>query len=161
MMVRSNQLMKKGISKQCLMAKNKANLILGIINRGVSHQSSKVISKLYTSYVRLHLEYCIQFWSPINEKDPDMLEGVQRRATKMTPSFKEFIIRGKIEKLGMFSLGRNMIEVFKMIQGIDNVNLGELFYIDEDERTRKYSLCLKIRRQVNSNIGLKFFTRRY
>ena len=42
----------------------------------------------------------------------------------------------------MFSLRRrklrgNMIEVFKMIQGIDKINLGKVFCIDEDERTRK------------------------
>ena len=35
-------------SKQCLLAKNKANLMLGIINREVSYKSAKVISKLYT-----------------------------------------------------------------------------------------------------------------
>ena len=46
-------------SKQCLLAKNKANLILGITNRGVSYKSEKVIPKLYRSYVRSHLEYCI------------------------------------------------------------------------------------------------------
>ena len=57
------------ILKQCLLAKNKANLMLRIINRGVSYKTSKVISKLYRSYIRLHLEYCIQFWSPINGKD--------------------------------------------------------------------------------------------
>ena len=50
--------------------------------------------------------------------------------------------------------------MFKMICGIDKVNLGKLFCIDEDERTRKHSLCLKIRRHVNSNMGLNFFTRR-
>ena len=53
-----------------------------------------------------------------------------------------------------------MIEVFEMIHGIVKVNLGELFCIDEDERTRKHSLCLKIRMHVNSNIGLNFLTRR-
>ena len=58
-----------------LLAKNKANLMLGIINRGVSYKSVEVISKL--SYVRPHLEYCIQVWSSINEKDVDMLEGIQ------------------------------------------------------------------------------------
>ena len=46
-------------SRQCLMAKNKANSMLGIINRGVSYKASEVISKLYRSYVRPHLEYCI------------------------------------------------------------------------------------------------------
>ena len=34
-------------SKQSLLAKNKANLILGIINRGVPYKSAEVISKLY------------------------------------------------------------------------------------------------------------------
>ena len=42
-------LMSKNL-KQCLLAKNKANLILGIINRGVSYKSPEVISKLYRSY---------------------------------------------------------------------------------------------------------------
>ena len=42
----------------------------------------------------------------------------------------------------MFSVGRRrlrgyMIEVFKMIHGINKVNLGKFFCIDEDERTRK------------------------
>ena len=65
----------------------------------------------------------------------------------------------------MFSLrGRrlrgDMIEVFKLIHGIDKVNLGKVFCLHEDGRTRKYCLCLKIRRYVNSNIGWKFFTRR-
>ena len=53
-----------------------------------------------------------------------------------------------------------MIEAFKMIHGIDKVNLGKLSFIDEDRRIRKHSLCIKIRRHVNSNIGLKMFTRR-
>ena len=34
------------------------------------------INLMYKSYVRPHLEYCIQFSSPINEKDEDMLEGL-------------------------------------------------------------------------------------
>ena len=49
--------------------------MLGIINKGVQYKSAEVISNLYRSYVRPHLEYCI--WTPINVKDEDMLEGVQ------------------------------------------------------------------------------------
>ena len=63
----------------------------------------------------------------------------------------------------MFSLRRSrlrgdMTEVFKMIHSTDKVILEKFFCIDEDERTRKHSFCLKTRRHVNSNIGLKFFT---
>ena len=36
-------------SKHCLLAKDKANLMLGIINRGVLYKSTEVISKLYRS----------------------------------------------------------------------------------------------------------------
>ena len=54
-------------------------------------------------------------------------------------------------------LGGDMIEVFKMIHGTDKVNLRKLSCIDEDGRTRKHRLYLKIRRYINSNIGLYFF----
>ena len=60
-------------SKQFLLAKNKANLMLDIINRGVSYKFAEVY-KLYRAYVRPHLESCIQFWSLTNVKDADMLE---------------------------------------------------------------------------------------
>ena len=43
-------------SKQCLLEKHKANLKLGIIARRVSYKSAEVISKLYRSYFRPHLE---------------------------------------------------------------------------------------------------------
>ena len=62
--------------------------MLDIINRRVSYKSAEVISKLYISYFRSYLEYCFKFWSPIKEKDADMLEGVQRRAIKMIPSLR-------------------------------------------------------------------------
>ena len=48
--------------------KNKANLVFGITNRGVSYKYTEVITKLYRSYVIPHLENCIQFWIPVNVK---------------------------------------------------------------------------------------------
>ena len=88
-------------SKQCRLAKNKASLVLSIINRGVSYKSAEVISKLYRSYVRPHLEYCIQFWIPINVQGADMLEGVQRRATKIIPNLMNVSYEERLKRLGV------------------------------------------------------------
>ena len=54
----------------------------------------------------------------------------------------------------------DMVEVFKMIQGIYKVNLGNIFGVDEDRKTRGYGFCLIVKRHVNLNTGLNFFSRR-
>ena len=66
-------------------------------------------------------------------KDADMLERVQRRATKMIPSLRN-LYDERVKELGMFSLWRrrlrgDMIEVFKIIQGIDKENVGKFFFV--------------------------------
>ena len=49
---------------QCISVRNKANRILGFMRKNVSYKSKYVIKSLYNSYVRPHIEYCIQAWKP-------------------------------------------------------------------------------------------------
>ena len=51
----------------------------------IMYKEEGLIVPLYKAIVRPHLEYCIQAWRQYLRKDIDMLEKIQRRATKLIP----------------------------------------------------------------------------
>ena len=58
--------------------------ILGSIRREVASRHREVTDcPSLLCFVRPHLEHCIQVWGPQYRKDMELLERVQRRATKM------------------------------------------------------------------------------
>jgi len=70
-------------SRQCAFTAQKASRILGCIKRSVTSRSREVIPPLYSALLTPHLQSCLQLWSPQHRKEVDLLEQIQRKATKM------------------------------------------------------------------------------
>ena len=76
-------------SGQCAKAANRAMVALGIIKGAFGSLDRDMFRILYGTYMRPHLEYGVQAWSPYYKKDLLQLEKEQRRATKMVTGLRK------------------------------------------------------------------------
>ena len=66
----------------------RANRMLGLIKISFDCMDREMFRNLYLVMIRPILEYCVQVWCPHKQKDIDLIEQVQERATRMVQGLK-------------------------------------------------------------------------
>ena len=149
--------------KQVIAASQRAMTVLRSVKRAFVRFDIETFSIIYTTYIRPHLEYCIQAWAPYYAKDILLLEKVQRRATKLVWGLKDLSYEERLERLKLFSLEErrlrgDLIQTFKLLTGKENVDYKILFNRSTNH-LRGHSFKLS-KSQCNKLCRRRFFSQR-
>ena len=143
---------------------NIANRNLGIMFKTFTYMDQEMFLNLYKSMVRPHLEYGSQIWSPVYKKDKIIIENVQRRGTRLVKSLQHLPYEKRLETLGLPTLEyrrerADMVQVYKIISGIDKLDTDALLTFSSQGRTRGHSLKL-FKRRARLNLRKNSFSDR-
>jgi hypothetical protein len=154
-------------SEQCSKAAGRATAVLNQIRRNFHYRDRHTFLKLYKQYVRPHLEFSSQAWSPWLVGDKETLEKVQEKAVKMVSGLKSKDYRERCLELGLdtlekrreeqdmafvhkLALGGQLDKIFEVADSHDRPRTrqteGEYRLIQKFARTdpRKYSFAVRV-----------------
>jgi len=151
-------------STQCAKAAKRANQVLGHLCRVFHYRDEKVFLSLYKKYVRCHLEYASPAWSPWTKQDIDTLEQVQKRAIKrisgLEGTYEEKLAKLNLQTLSERRVRQDMIQTYKILNGIDHVEANQWFTLAAEESvrvTRQSSDPFNIKPQKSKTDVRKYF----
>ena len=106
----------------------------------------------------------MQAWRPYRKKDIDMLERIQRRATKIIPELKDLSYEEHLKECGLTTLETrrlrgDQIEFFKKLNGYENIDRNMFVSLKKDSRTRGHEVKL-VKDQCRLDIRKYSFSQR-
>jgi hypothetical protein len=128
-------------SEQCLAAAGRARRVLYLLKHVFDNPSPDLVSKLYTTYIRPHLEFAIPVWRPNLIKDKNILDRVQHEVTRWNPDLKKLNYELRLEILSLPPLCRrqdraDLIQMFRITHQLFPGCMGDFLEFALDQRLR-------------------------
>ena len=146
---------------RCGMAQAKLTRIALRLRResAINNKEKSLIIPLYKAIVRPHLEYCIQAWNPHLRKDVDMLEKIERRATKLIPELRDLTYEERLKECGLTTLETRRLRGGSNRSGYENIDSNIFFEIKESKITRGHNYTL-VKKQSRLDVRKFSFSQR-
>ena len=80
-----------------------ARRVIAMVRRTFRNMDIVDFRLIYKTYIRPHLEFCIQAWSPHFVKDIEVLENVQKAATNLVAGLRKYSYPIRLQKIGITS----------------------------------------------------------
>ena len=110
------------------------------------------------------IDAILQYASLYLRKDIDMLEKIHRRATKLIPGLIDLRYEERLKECGLTTLETrrlrgDQIEVFKILNGYENIDSNIFFEIKESKITRGHNNTL-VKKQSRLDVRKYSFSQR-
>ena len=105
---------------------------MGLIRRSFAYLDCDIFKRLFTTFVRPHLEYAQSVWSPHLSKLINQIENVQIRATNLVDGLSKLEYEERLRKLDMTTLKfrrlrGDMIQLYRHFHSYDRGSLSNSF----------------------------------
>ena len=131
------------------------------IRRALSNLDINTFRSLFCSFVRPHLEFCIQAFNSGLVCDLSLLDKVQRRSSKFVPCLRNSTFEVRSARLDLFPLDYRRIrgDLILTFTLFLNNQVERFFSIGNSQTLRGHSKKL-YKERPNSSVRLQFFSHR-
>ncbi|CAH8652546.1 unnamed protein product [Schistosoma bovis] len=134
---------------------------LWALKRTFTKLDTTMFTTLYISLVRTKLENCAQAASPCLKGDSDILEKVQRAATRAIPELRGLSYKQRLEKLNLFTLSYrrlrgDLILMYRIMRNDFGPNLFSLFLPTRSGHLRGHSRRVEKPRTNKISVAYRF-----
>ena len=143
-----------------------ANAIVGQMRRSFSFLDCDNFKRIFTAFVRPHLEYGEAVWSPHLVRNIDAIENVQIRATKLVDGLSKLDYPERLKQLNLPSLAfrrrrGDIIEIYKHFNTYDKTTLAASFKPRARlSRKHRFQLHMPPARDGTNGVQSNFFYQR-